>query len=69
MNELNVMGGSDNIEGYASGSMFGYRFAGVNPLTGQAMIYLTDESRKILADYRGVDISQVADKIDTEEID
>ena len=69
LNELNVMGGSDNIEGYASGSMFGYRFAGVNPLTGQAMIYLTDESRKILADYRGVDISQVADKIDTEEID
>ena len=47
LNELNVMGGSDNIEGYASGSMFGYRFAGVNPLTGQAMIYLTDESRKL----------------------
>lgn len=37
LNELNVMGGSDNIEGYASGSMFGYRFAGVNPLTGQAI--------------------------------
>lgn len=70
LDELNYrQGGSGNIEGYATGTMFGYRFAGVNPTTGQAMIWLTDESRQILADHRGVPLSQVSDKIDTENVD
>ena len=67
LDELDWQGGADNIEGYATGTMFGYRFAGVNPLTGNAMVYINDESRRMIADYEGVDISQVSDKLDTED--
>lgn len=59
-------GGSDNVEGYASGTLFGYRFAGVNPQNGLAMIYISDESREIIAKYKGVDVASISDKLDTE---
>ena len=61
-------GSTDNVEGYATGTMFGYRFAGVNPLTGQAMIYISDESKQIIARDKGISLNQVPDKIDTEDI-
>lgn len=38
------------IEGYAVGTSFGYEFAGVNPETGNAMIYLSDRARQALRD-------------------
>ena len=69
LDELDYKGGADNIEGYATGTMFGYHFAGVNPATGNAMIYITDESRRIIADYKGVDVLQVSNKLDIETID
>ena len=69
LEELDWHGGADNIEGYATGSMFGYRFAGVNPATGQAMIYISDEARQIIADYRGVSISEIDDKTDSQNIE
>lgn len=66
--ELNYRnGGTDNIEGYATGTIFGYHFAGVNPLTGQAMIYLADEARQMIADHKGIPIEQVSNKMDTEK--
>lgn len=67
VDELNWRGGADNIEGYATGTTFGYRFAGVNPLTGNAMIYLSEESRKLMAAAQKKEINQISDKLDTEE--
>lgn len=66
LEDLNYRGGSSNIEGYATGSMFGYRFAGVNPATGQAMVYISDKSRQLIAEKRGVDIDKVGYVLDTE---
>lgn len=67
LDELDYRGGSDNIEGYATGTMFGYRFAGVNPATGQAMIYVTDESRRLIAKEKEIAIEKVPDRIDTQQ--
>lgn len=67
LDELNWKGGSSDIEGYATGTMFGYRFAGVNPLTGQAMIHLTDKSREMIAGIRNIPLEQVPEKWDTQE--
>ncbi|TKC65433.1 SusC/RagA family TonB-linked outer membrane protein [Pedobacter hiemivivus] len=67
LNDLDWKGGSDNIEGYATGATFGYDFAGVSPLTGGAMIYLSDASRQLLATAQGKDISQISDKFDAED--
>ena len=60
-------GGMDNIEGYATGTLFGFHFAGVNPLTGQALIKLSEESREIIAQYRGIPLEQVPVTMDTEQ--
>lgn len=68
MEDVAWKGSTDNVEGYATGTMFGYRFAGVNPLTGQAMIYISDESKQIIARDKGISLNQVPDKIDTEDI-
>lgn len=68
LDEIEWKGSTDNIEGYATGTMFGYRFAGVNPLTGQAMIYISDESRRIIAREEEIPLEQVPGKIDTQSI-
>lgn len=68
LEELDYRGGSSNIEGYATGAMFGYHFAGVNPVTGQAMIYLNTESRQIIAELKGISLELVPERMDTQEI-
>lgn len=66
--ELDYRGGSSNIEGYATGTMFGFHFAGVNPATGQAMICLNEDSRRIIANAKGISFEQVPEKMDSQEI-
>ncbi len=49
--EADLWGGfTDNIQGYATGTVFGYRFAGVNPETGNAMIHISDRARQALVE-------------------
>lgn len=57
--EVNWKGSTANIEGYATGTMFGHRFAGVNPATGNAMFYLTERAREVWAENKGVSIDQI----------
>lgn len=51
-------GYSGPIEGYQTGATFGYRFAGVDPTTGNAMIYLSEDARRVYAEGKGIDISE-----------
>lgn len=49
---LNIWGGipsATNIQGYPLGTIFGYRYAGVNPSTGNVEVFLSEESRKMYA--------------------
>ena len=61
-------GFSSAVEDYPVGTVFGYRFADVDPDTGNARIYITDETRKIIADAKGKDISEIGDKWDVEDM-
>lgn len=45
-----VMGGVYNVIGEETGSIYGWRFAGVNPLTGNPQYYLTEEGKQVVAD-------------------
>lgn len=69
LSELGWQGGSSNIEGYATGTIFGYRWAGVNPLTGQAMVYVSDESRKMIAEEKEIPEKMVSEIFDTQSLD
>ena len=68
LDELDSNGGSDNVQGYATGTIFGYRYAGVNPLTGQAMVYVSEETRELIAKYDKVPLETVSDIFDTQRI-
>ena len=52
--EVNWNGSTANIEGYATGTIFGHRFAGVNPVTGNATFYLTERAREVWAEKKEV---------------
>lgn len=58
--DFSYKGGAYNLIGKPTGATYGYRFAGVNPQTGSSMVYISDASRQILADKRGVDVSEVS---------
>lgn len=68
LDDLDYKGSTGNVEGYATGAIFGYHFAGVDPATGQAMIYLSENSRRMLAEMNSVELEQVPDVMDTEQI-
>lgn len=57
--EVNWNGSTANIEGYATGTIFGHRFAGVNPVTGNATFYLTERAREVWAEKKEVSIDQI----------
>ena len=56
---VNWRGSTSNIEGYATGTIFGHRFAGVNPATGNATFYLTERAREVWAKDKEVSIDQI----------
>lgn len=66
--QLSWSGGSSNIEGYATGTIFGYRWAGVNPASGQVMVYVSDESRKLIAEQKEIPLEMVPEVFDTESL-
>ena len=41
----NIQGGVVNLTGHETGSVYGWKFAGVNPATGNPQYYLTDEAK------------------------
>jgi TonB-linked SusC/RagA family outer membrane protein len=64
-----------NVNDYPQNTVFGYEHAGVNPITGSNMIYLSDQSRQMIAEGMGrtpdsatgqYDISDIPDKWDVE---
>lgn len=57
--DVNWAGSTANIEGYATGTIFGHRFAGVNPATGNAMFYLTERAREVWAENKEVSIDEI----------
>ena len=68
--DVNWSGSTANIEGYATGTMFGHRFAGVNPATGNALFYLTERARQVWADAKEVSLDQIPYVMeDNEEFD
>ena len=68
--DVNWSGSTANIEGYATGTMFGHRFAGVNPATGNALFYLTERARQVWADAKEVSLEQIPYVMeDNEEFD
>lgn len=47
---------ANDIEQYATGTTFGYRFAGVNPDNGEAMFYLSERARRTYANAFGINL-------------
>ena len=56
------------VEGYASGTIFGYKFAGVDPQTGNALIYISDKTRELLAKQKGKELHEIGDIYDVEDM-
>ncbi len=59
---INLWGGipsATNITGYPLGTVFGYRYAGVNPSTGDVQVFLSDQSRNMYAAAKNVSIKDV----------
>ena len=46
------------IEDYPTGTTFGYNYAGVNPMNGEPMFYLTEAARKFYASSRGIPLEE-----------
>lgn len=46
INRSTMQGGVINIEGHETGAIYGRKFAGVNPETGNPMFFLTSEGKK-----------------------
>lgn len=51
-------GGVINIVGKETGSIYGWKFAGVNPQTGNPMYYLTDEGKRAYAKFLEENVSK-----------
>lgn len=67
---LNIWGGfSGSVEGYPNGTIFGHRIAGVNPATGNPLIILSDKSRELLAEKKGVEVGEIGYAVDLEDGD
>ncbi|MGN5953342.1 SusC/RagA family TonB-linked outer membrane protein [Sphingobacterium lactis] len=50
---------ANDIEQYPTGTTFGYRFAGVNPMNGEPMIYLSDLARQTYATAHKIPLEEV----------